>query len=158
MLSVFASTAAFAGAGASPVVVTNTPAQPVPMVGLITDSDAPARKPFQWDGIMDRYAGAAYSSKITTVPANQRLVIEQASGWCGGRMLGYMIMQEYQSGNQLHHQFLPANFADGNNAPASASVRFYLDPGAELWLYIYNGSNTLKSCDLTLSGYFVNLP
>jgi hypothetical protein len=48
-LSLFASTSAFAGNApmAQQVVVTNTPAQPVPMVGLVKDSDAPARKPFQ---------------------------------------------------------------------------------------------------------------
>src|SRR6266571_324084 len=58
-LSLFASTA-FAGNAPAPtqVVVTNTPAQPVPMVGLTKDSDAPARKPFQWNGTFNQYASA----------------------------------------------------------------------------------------------------
>jgi hypothetical protein len=48
-LSLFASTA-FAGSAATsqPVVVTNTPVQPVPMVGLVMHADNPARQPFQW--------------------------------------------------------------------------------------------------------------
>ena len=74
-LSLFASTAAFAGspATAQQVVVTNTPAQPVPMVGLVKDSDAPARKSFQWNGTFNQYSGASTAFKVTTVP--------QISGW-----------------------------------------------------------------------------
>ena len=76
-LSLFASTAAFAASPvtAQQVVVTNTPAQPVPMVGLVKDSDAPARKPFQ-TGIIQINAPAGQSTfhLLATVPANQRLV------------------------------------------------------------------------------------
>src|SRR5260370_1853358 len=66
-LSLFASTA-FAGANPAPtqVVVTNTPAQPVPMVALVKDSDAPARKPFQWDGASTTAATSARFITVTT--------------------------------------------------------------------------------------------
>jgi len=156
-LSLFASTA-FAGNAPAPtqVVVTNTPAQPVPMVGLTKDSDAPARKPFQWNGTFNQYAGVGSSFTVTTVPANQRLVIEQVSSFCQGGMLGAIGVEE--SGVVHHWQWLAANFADGNNAPASASIRFYVDPGADFKFSISNWSNVGKSCNLSASGYYVDLP
>jgi hypothetical protein len=82
-VSLFASTA-FAGnaPAASPVIVTNTPAQPVPMVGLIKDSDAPARKPFQTVPIYIPAQLPANFYDVVTVPVNQRLVIEHVSGTC----------------------------------------------------------------------------
>jgi hypothetical protein len=67
-LSLFASTA-FAGSAPTPtqLVVTNMPAQPVPMVGLVKDSDAAARKPFQWYGTVS--ASNNYGKlKVTTAP------------------------------------------------------------------------------------------
>ncbi len=83
-LGLFASTAAFAGniPAASPVIVTNTPAQPIPMVGLTKDSDAPARKPFQTVPIFVQANLPATFYDVVTVPANQRLVIEHVSGTC----------------------------------------------------------------------------
>ncbi len=58
-VSLFASTA-LAGNTPAPtqVVVTNTPAQPVPIVGLVKDSDAAARKPFQWQGPLNVGSGS----------------------------------------------------------------------------------------------------
>jgi hypothetical protein len=151
--------AAFAGNTPAPtqVVVTNTPAQPVPVVGLIKDSDAPARKPFQWNGTFGQNPGVGSSFKVMTVPANQRLVIQQVSSFCGG-MLGSIVVDEHQSGVGDNWQWLPANFADGNNVPASTSLTFYVDPGADFQFSISNWSNVGKSCNLTASGYFVNLP
>jgi opacity protein-like surface antigen len=156
MLSLFASTAAFATS--QPVIVTNTTGQPVPVVGLTKDSDAPARKPFQWGSGLDTNAHTNQFFKVTTVPANQRLVIEQVSGWCGGGMLGYFALWNFRSGVQTHHQFLDATFANGTNAPASASIRFYVDPGEDLMFLMSNWSSAVKGCDMNVSGYFVNLP
>jgi len=145
LLSLFASTT-FAGNAPAPtqVVVTNTLAQPVQMVGLTKDSDAPARKPFQWNGTFNQDAGTASSFTVTTVPANQRLVIEQVSSFCQGGMLGAIGVEEYQSGVVDHWQWLAANFADGNNVPASASIRFYVGPGADFKFSISNWSNVFE--------------
>src|SRR5262249_22146317 len=89
-LSLFASTA-FAGnnPGATQVVVTNPPAQPVPMIGLITDTDAPGRKPLQWFGTLawNGAGGSLQAIKVTTVPDNQRLVVEDVSGNCQGNVI-----------------------------------------------------------------------
>ena len=69
-LSLFASTA-FAGNTPAPtqVVVANTTAQPVPVVGLIKDSDAPARKAFQTNFIS---VSSNVPASVVSVPANQR--------------------------------------------------------------------------------------
>jgi hypothetical protein len=157
-VSLFASTA-FAGNAPAPtqVVVTNTPAQPVPVVGLIKDSDAPARKPFQWDGVSTTAAGSNSFITVSTVPANQRLVIEQVSGWCQG-MYGTVSMSDYQANVVSHYQWLPGEFANGISSPASTSIHFYIDPGATFSFSLNNWGNTQNTCDLSVSGYFVNLP
>jgi hypothetical protein len=159
-LSLFASTA-YAGntPAPSPVVVTNTPAQPIPMVGLTEDSDAPARKPFQWTGYINAPSSSTASFKVTTVPANQRLVIEQVSGMCSN-FSGYITLNAYQYQPAVNDwQYLPANFVSGNAySPASTPVRFYLNPGADFDFHISNGSPFAGNCYLTVSGYYVNLP
>ena len=156
-LSLFASTSAFAAAAQGPqqVVVANTPAQPVPMVGLVKDSDAPARKPFQWfNSIPVSLNGAALT--LTTVPLNQRLVIEDVSGYCQGSVtLVYMVSHSIANGFKAKHYF-PATFWNGTG-PASTPVRFYVDPGQDFNLLIGVQGGT-GNCDLAVSGYFVDLP
>jgi hypothetical protein len=154
ILSLFASTAAFAGAGPSQVIVTNTPAQAVPMVGLITDSDTPARKPFQAEWKMTQPVGSGSGPTITTVPANQRLVIEHVSAYCSGPL----VLSFQESGPASHYQWLPASLASGNFIPAASPARFYVDPGADLNVNTVNNGNAAVTCLMTVSGYFVNLP
>lgn len=160
-MSLFASTAFAAasgpGTGTTQVVVTNTPAQPVPMVGAIKDSDAPARKPFAWDGTVSVPQGSNGSITVTTVPPNQRLVIEEVSGWCMG-MYGSVVMQ-VNLGNTTHLQFLPGDFANGSVLPAATPTHFYVDPGAT---YVFSmndwGDTSQHTCYVNVAGYFVNLP
>ena len=157
-LSLFASTVAFATnpPDATQVVVTNTPAQPVPMVGLVKDSDASARKPFQWEGTLTQPAHADSGFKLTTVPPNQRLVIEQVSGICDST--GILSLEE--SGPAHHYQFLSASFTNAPGAAAAAStpVRFYVDPTADFSLHMLNAYDVDLDCTMTFTGYFVNLP
>ena len=157
-VSLFAATA-FAGNTPSPtpVVVTNTPAQPVPMVGLVKDSDAAARKPFQWNGGFTWYgAGASGAAvKVTTVPANQRLVVEDVSGYCQGSA-NQLNLDTYQLGKGFSAwHYLPAMFWNGTG-PTSTEVRFYADPGFDLNFAI--NANATTTCNLALSGYLVDLP
>jgi hypothetical protein len=156
-LSLFASTA-FAGNTPAPtqVVVTNTPAQPVPMVGLVKDSDASARKPFQWfgNGIPASISGNTLT--VTTVPLNQRLVIEDVSGYCQGSVsLVYLASHSITNGYKGFH-YLPATFWNGTG-PASTPVRFYVDPGQDFNL-LSSASGGSGFCYLAVSGYFVDLP
>jgi len=137
--------------GAQQVVVSNTPAQPVPMVGLIKDSDASARKPYQWEGYINENGS---DTKIMTVPNNQRLIIEQVSGWCNAA--GRLAM--LSGGAATHYQFLPRDFTDGTGDNAASSVRFYVDPGAAFYLEASPyANNNPYICQITVTGYFVDL-
>lgn len=153
MLSLFASTA-FAGnaPAATQVVVTNTPAQPVPIVGLIKDSDAPARKSLQTNFIT---VIPNSGTKILSVPANQRLVIEHVSGHCTVASTGWISLSAQDPATQLYHgaEFLPDQVL---SSTASTPIRFYVDPGLDLYL-TYNTGNG-SPCSVSLGGYYVNLP
>jgi len=141
--------------GANPGGRHQPPAQPVPMVGLVKDSDAPARKPFQWfNSIPVSLNGAALT--LTTVPLNQRLVIEDVSGYCKGSVtLVYLVSHSIANVVKGKHYF-PATFWNGTG-PASSPVRFYVDPGQDFNLLIGVQGGT-GNCDLAVSGYFVDLP
>lgn len=153
-LSLFASSHAFAGnSGPTQVVVTNTPAQPVPMVGLITDSDAPARKSFVWSGSFNGGQGGSNANLVTTVPANQRLVVEDVSGYCTSG-INYIALNSYDAADYTYH-YLPATFWNGTG-PASVPVRFYVNPNQQFNFSI--GGPQYGTCYLAVSGYYVNLP
>src|SRR5262249_31326413 len=81
-VSLFASTAALAAT--QPVLVTTPTAQPVPVVEIIKDSDAPARKPYQTGQLYFTTQIGTNFKSLMTIPANQRLVIQHVSGLCWG--------------------------------------------------------------------------
>src|SRR6266566_2665046 len=132
-LSLFASTA-FAGNAPAPtqVVVTNTPAQPVPMVGLVKDSDDPARNPFETNIVTVNVNGGGMFYKMTSAPPSQRLVIEHVSGNCQAPVSSVVLRALNPSPWTLDGElFLPATFWNGTG-PRSAPVRFYVKPGTIL--------------------------
>lgn len=156
-MSLFASSAS---AGNSPaptqVVVTNGPAQPVPIAGLIKDSDAPARKSFQ--SVFIRVNSNERGS-VVSVPAGQRFVAEHVSGQCvggSGQIDNYVnIFAEDPSTNYtVGQEFLPGGMLNGT---VSEPIRFYADPGMNviLWFADFGGSG--GHCEVSVSGYFVNL-
>jgi len=158
----FIATSSFAGAattnaasaqGPQQVVVTNTPAQPVPMVGLVKDSDASARKPFQWNGKLNAAPGAGIF-KVTTVPPNQRLVIENVSGNCTSISSALLSETDAANSNWL---FLPRTFWNGAD-PASTLVRLYVNPGGDLDFTLSTNPGFPGFCLLGVSGYYVDLP
>jgi len=165
-LSLFASNA-FAGTatgtaaaqGPQQVVVTNTPAQPVPVVGLVKDSDAPARKPFQTGLVfVDVPTNALTNQLVTTVPPNQRLVIERATGYCDN-VQGTVILSSNSSvpgAPDKGDEFLPVEFQSAK--PAATSPSFYVDPGFNFSIKVLKQSGQFGTCSLTFSGYYVNLP
>jgi hypothetical protein len=154
-LSLFTATA-FAGntPAATQVVVTNTPAQPLPMVGLVKDSDAAARKPFQWFGTIstNNLNGIL---KVTTAPANQRLVVEDVSGFCQGAVT-YLDLRTWNQNFTVAFHYLPAAFWNGTG-PTSTPVRFYIDPGVDLYLDM-TWNTSPAYCHVAISGYLVDLP
>lgn len=122
----------------------------------VKDTDAPGRKPFQTSTI-SIYAptGIATVVTVTTVPDNQRLVVEQVSGFCNNlwETRGYVALRTDNSFEFLDKEF----WADGR--PASAAMHYYLNPGETLQFMVANQHGTDDSaCAMTVSGYFVNLP
>jgi len=157
LLSLFASTAAYAGnPAATPVIVTNTTAQPVPVVGIIKDSDAPARKPFQSNKFFLVPAGSSAGVILTIVPANQRIVLEEVSGYCSN-VSGIANVQSFtaQNGTQAI-QFLPEDFLLKKSA--ATSVRLYANPGESLYAGVNNTGGLAGGCSISVAGYYVNLP
>jgi hypothetical protein len=156
-LSLFASTTAFAGNTPAPtqVVVANTPAQPVPMVGLITDADNPARQFFQTNIVDINVNGGGMFYKITSAPAAQKLVIERVSGWCSAPV-DFMFLRTLTPSPSVNHGdlLLPATFWNGSG-PAYLPVRFYVKPGDDFGLFI-DASSGGAICHLTVGGYYVN--
>jgi hypothetical protein len=146
-LSLFASTAAHAVS--QPVIVTNTTAQPVPVVGIVKDSDAPARKPYQTGLIyFPTQIGTNFKS-LMTVPANQRLVIQHVSGIC--HYVNTISLSSALPGSAGGFEFLPAA-----NTLISIPVTFYANPGENFGFMTSAGGSGY--CNLTLTGYYVNLP
>lgn len=159
LLGLFTSTA-FAGNSPAPtqVVVTNTPAQPVPIVGLIKDSDAPARKPFVTNFTqVVAGAGQVNDTVLGSVLANQRLVVEHVSGYCTGVSNGGIWLDEEDAAsNGIHgEEFLPGDILV---KMISVPIRFYVDPGNNLKLHLSNLGGQSGYCTVSVSGYFVNLP
>jgi hypothetical protein len=154
LLSLFASTA-FAGntPAATQVVVTNTPAQPVPMVGLIKNSDAPARNSLQ---TLFLSLNPNTIWKVVSVPVNQRLVIEQVSGRCNIVGNGWITLSavDPSTNNYKGAQFLPDQIL---HSATSAPITFYADPGSDLILNYVDGGNGAQ-CSVSLTGYYVSLP
>lgn len=153
-LSLFASTA-FAGNTPAPtqVVVANTPAQPVPMIGLVKDSDAAARKPFQTSTNVNP---AALTPALVTVPVNQRLVIEYASGSCTGTNTGFVQMYSQTPGSVVTtaYEYLPSQILFQT---ISIPVKFYVNPGDQLRIALFGGVPG-GLCSVTVHGYYVDLP
>lgn len=175
MLSLFISTAAFAGtgnntaaAGSGPqqVVVTNTAAQPVPMVGLVSIQNTGAQpvpvtmnmQPFQtafvsYSANTTAFGGPPTIKTLASVPANKRLVVEYISGNCSG-LTGWVAMVSYGNGSFSGAEYLPPTY---NNSLISMPVHFYVNPGEDFAILNNNISPSAVSCSITASGYWVNL-
>jgi hypothetical protein len=155
MLSLFASTASFAANAAStPVIVTNTPAQPVPVVGLVTDADNPARQPFQWFGSFGLPAASGGTPfKVTTADGSHRLVITDVSGNCFGGINNLALMTPILNGTVFQYHFLPV--ALWKTGGGSTPVLFYVDPGHDLYFSLNTAGTPAGNCELSVSGYYV---
>jgi hypothetical protein len=126
---------------------------------LVKDVDAPARKPLQTTLINIPVAaanvglpGSAFKV-VTTVPANQRLVIEHVSGSCA-YIAGFLGLESTNSGSVTGFEYLPGDIF---SKLLSFPVKFYANPGDQVGILVSNVNLQSGFCGITLSGYFVNL-
>lgn len=163
-LSLFPSTAVWAqktatttasAQGPQQVVVTNTIAQPVPMVGLVTDADNPARQPFQWFGELTQDAASNSQHKVLTAPVNQRLVIEDFSGQCFGGINDVRLGTAIDNGSVFQYHMLPAALWSGTGS-ISTRLLFYVDPGHDFFFNVSTAGAPAGYCYVSVSGYFIS--
>ncbi len=153
----------------SPVRITNTPAQSVP----VKDQDHGARQPVYMHASVDFYDGSYYphivpSSDLYTVPANKRLVLEYFTADIPA-MVGQRVrvsLQTASAGNSIALYYMPLDtpvafdpFNIQATSIASRVIRIYCDPGSTVHLSVSRSTNggTTTSGDITVSGYLVDL-
>jgi len=126
------------------------------------DVDAAGRRPFQTQGTVNVYATAGNLSyqSVVTVPANQRLIVRRISGFCSGisgigASVGLMSRDQAQS--QTGYEFLGKEFTI-DFSPSNEEVEFYVNPGEELGIQVFNANGQDGLCSVTVTGYFMNLP
>jgi|KBSMisStandDraft_5_1062788.scaffolds.fasta_scaffold55539_3 hypothetical protein len=156
------------GTGTSNVVVTNSPAQPVP----VKEQNNPAFQPFQWQqGVSMLGVNSSYSFTIP-VPAGKRLVIEQISGYFAGNSNGTiprMSVGTHLNG-ALSAMWIPLTNVGADSAGGGAqfngasSLKMYADGGTNITVWVsksvdaFGQFSSATSGAITISGYLVNIP
>ena len=143
----------------TPVTVTNTPANPVPT----KDVDTPAKQPFQ-EEVVATLASGPDGAVITTVPAGKRLVIETITSNSRIDISGVAVSPQLllTVNNRTVTHIIGLN-SIGQNATisfwtATHGVRLYADPSTEVHVACRAIINANQFCDVTISGYFVDVP
>ena len=154
-----------AQSGTSNVVVTNTPAQPVPM----RDMDNPAKQPFHFtSGIT---TNIAFANVNVPVPAGKRLVIEQISvevSLFGSPGSLPSAAVRATTGGVDASAWVPMTYVgigdNGANYFAMHQVRLYADGGTNAVLSLFKSrdlsnlySGTVAGY-ISITGYLVNIP
>jgi hypothetical protein len=154
-----------AQSGATNVVVTNTPAQPVPM----RDMDNPAKQPFHFTAPLT--TNIAFANVNVPVPAGKRLVIEQISA--AVHLLGSQgsfpsASVRATTGGVEAYAWVPMTYVgigdNGFDYFAMHQVRLYADGGtnAVLTLFKSRDINNLYTGTvggtISITGYLVNIP
>ncbi len=161
--SLIPSTPAFSAtqATAQQVVVTNTTAQSIPMVGLVKDMDSPGRTPFRTtilqfnvpasNGVLD----GTGSKFLTSVPSGMRLVIEHVSGRCLASP-GVALLQTTAAGSNsiTASEYLPGDIF---SKFVSVPLKFYADQGEYVYLNASNSGFSGGNCYMTVTGYYIAL-
>lgn len=162
-VSLLASTPAFSGTPATsqPVVVTNTAAQSIPIVGLVKDMDGPGHIPFRTallqfsvppsNGVLDGNA----SKFLTSVPSGMRLVIEHVSGRCLASP-GLVQLETMPAGSNT---VSASEYLSGDifSKIVSTPVKFYAEPGEYVYINATNSGYTTGLCYITVTGYYIGL-
>jgi hypothetical protein len=163
---------------AVPVIVTNTPANPVPTVAqgttavqitntsplAVRDVDNPARQPFQGDATAS-FSGQNEANFFIPVPAGKRLVIEHVTASIlvlPGRKAGFIVRTTAgASGNAVFHTMSPIPHGTFANVGydvfiVSQPVRFYADGATQFLLHAYADGPGIGSATVSFSGYLID--
>lgn len=142
----------------TPVTVNNTTTNPVPSTVVNPADIAKAlgiQQPVTFSLTFSAASGMVPTSTLYTVPSNQRLIIEYASGSCK--------LTNGANLNDLEIGVLGLNFFPVNLPPLSTSgnfahtVKIYADPASIIGLNT-NGSGGAFNCVATFSGQLVDVP
>jgi hypothetical protein len=142
----------------TPVTVNNTTTNPVPSTVVNPADIAKAlgiQQPVTFSLTFSAASGMVPTSTLYTVPSNQRLIIEYASGSCK--------LTNGANLNDLEIGVLGLNFFPVNLPPLSTSgnfahtVKIYADPASIIDLNT-NGSGGTFNCVAAFSGQLVDVP
>jgi hypothetical protein len=156
------------GGGTSNVVVTNSPAQPVP----VKEQNNPAFQPFQWNSSGVIATGSDRVDFVFQVPAGKRLVIEQISGQADvvsslGTVPRLLVGTVGAFGNAS--AWVPMTYV-GNDPGLSPSVygiqqlRMYADVGTKVGVEVQRSVDSGGSYSghvnfsVAVTGYLVDVP
>jgi AraC-like DNA-binding protein len=143
----------------TPVTVNNTTTNPVPSTVVNPADIAKAlgiQQPVTFSLTFSAESGVVPTSTLYTVPSNQRLIIEYASGSCNlanGANLDNLVI-EVHPGSNFFPVNLPPLSTSGNFAH---TVKIYADPASIIGLNT-NGSGGAFNCVATFSGQLVDVP
>ena len=160
------------GTGTSNVVVTNTPAQPVPTK---EQNNPDLQQQFEFTGPFNILAGNSYAQiQLPSVPAGKRLIIQQVSAYAyvqGGNGVIMSLKLDIISGAKYMPVWIPMTYVGaGDFVPSTVymtvqQVRIVADPNAlpsYLWVTKSRDINLGLSGnvvgDVAVTGYFVNIP
>jgi hypothetical protein len=155
------------GTGTSNVVVTNSPAQPVP----VKEQNNPAFQPFQWQQGVSMLGVNYFYSFTIPVPAGKRLVVEQISGYFVGNSNGTvprMSLQTHLNG-AVSAMWIPlTNMGPDGQSGAqyngTSPLRMYADGGTNMTVFVSKSSDAFgnyssaTSGAVTITGYLVIIP
>lgn len=143
----------------TPVTVDNTTTNPVPSTVVNPADIAKAlgiQQPVTFSLTFSAASGMVPTSTLYTVPSNQRLIIEYASGSCkltNGATLDDLVI-EVHPGLNFFPVNLPPLSTSGNFAH---TVKIYADPASIIGLNT-NGSGGAFNCVAAFSGQLVDVP
>lgn len=151
----------------TPVTVNNTAANPVPSTVVNPADIAKAlgsQQPVTFSLTFSGTAGMVPTSTLYTVPSNQRLTIEYASGSCNltnGASLDNLLIQVLPGTNFFPVNLPPLSTSDSNPRVVgnfAHTVKIYADPKSIIGLSTNGGTNGSFSCVAAFSGQLVDMP
>ena len=160
-----------------PVLVINSPSEPVPVTGMVTVGNLGAnplpvrdvdngRQPFHETGNNFLSGDSGHAITFFTVPAGKRLIIETVSARAELAPLDAPNRVELitQLGNKpVFHRILVSKQGvdlNGQNVFVGTHfIRAYADPGTDVQLeFAHSNASDDALASMTISGYFIDLP
>jgi len=140
---------------------------------LVQDVNNPAFQPYatECSGRTNPASGQIFPCFLGTVPAGKRFVIESISGTVmmrpGTKPTSIRLLNS--TNGRITNNYFPATFQNsvmdqnniyiGDSFTVNQSVRLYVDAGYNPQVVISSsGFISMETCDITVSGYLVNVP